>query len=195
MPAAPGGEPPSPSGRPDRSRARVPDTGLITPRLRLRRLRPSDEPRLLRLETDPEVMRYIGSRGGAPEAVARRVRERIAADHGAYGWWVIEGRSDGTFHGIALLLSVPGGSDVELGYRLARPSWGRGFATEAAGAVLEHAFGALGLARVIAVTAPENLASRAVLARLGFADEGPDRYQGVAVCRYGFSAGDWRARR
>lgn len=170
-------------------------TVIHTPRLSLRRLRSEDEPDLLALETDPEVMRYIGNRSGTLEDARRRVRDRIAADHGVYGWWAIEGRADGQFHGLALLLAVPDGDEVEIGYRLARRSWGRGFAAEAAAALLDRAFAALGLERVIAVTAPENEASQAVLARLGFADEGASSYQGVPVRRFATSAEAWRARR
>lgn len=56
---------------------------------------------------------------------------------------------------------------VEAGWRLARPAWGHGYATEAARAVLGRAFGELGLAEVLAVTAATNARSRAVMRRLG----------------------------
>ena len=102
-----------------------------TARLRLRRLRPADEPTLVALDSDVEVMRYIGSRGGTQEQIVERVRHRIDADHGPLGWWLIENLTDGAFQGVAALLPVPDGGDVELAYRLARASWGRGIATEA----------------------------------------------------------------
>ena len=92
---------------------------LDTRQLRLRRLGAADETRFVALDSDPEVMRYIGSRGGTPEEIVARVRDRIAADHGALGWWVIEGRDDGAFHGVAALLRMPDGDDIELAYRLA----------------------------------------------------------------------------
>src|SRR2546426_10147800 len=99
---------------------------LDTRRLRLRRLCPADEALFVALDSDPEVMRYIGSRGGTPEEIVARVRDRIASDHGALGWWVIEGRDDGAFHGVAALLRMPDGDDIELAYRLGRAPGGAG---------------------------------------------------------------------
>ena len=84
-----------------------------TARLRLRRLRPTDEPALIALDSDVEVMRYIGSRGGTPEQIVERVRQRIDADHGPLGWWLIETLADGAFQGVAALLPMPEGKDVE----------------------------------------------------------------------------------
>jgi RimJ/RimL family protein N-acetyltransferase len=170
---------------------------IETDRLRLRRLRPSDEPDLLALDTDPEVMRYVGSPPGprSLEETAHRVRQRIGADHGPRGWWVVEGREDGVFHGLGLLLPMPDGGDVEVGYRLERRSWGRGIATEAAGALVDYAFRALELPRTVAVAYPENRASRRVLDKLGFVHDGPREYKGARVDHFTLDAAAWRARR
>ena len=62
---------------------------------------------------------------------------------------------------------IPGAGEVEVGWRLAREAWGRGYATEAARAALEFAFGDLGLDSVNSITAVVNLPSRAVMERLG----------------------------
>lgn len=167
---------------------------LETARLRLRRLRPSDEPDLVALDSDPEVMRYVGSPPGvrAPGETVARARQRIAADHGPHGWWAIEGREDGRFHGLGLLLPMPEGEVLEVGYRLARRSWGRGIATEAAAALVGHALGTLGLPRLAAVAYPDNRASRRVLAKLGFRSLGPVDYRGVQVAGYEIAAAEWR---
>ncbi len=159
---------------------------LTTSRLLLRRLTPSDETAMVALDSDPEVMRYVGSPPGArpPEETRARARQRIAADHRAAGWWAVEGRADGAFHGLALLLAMPDGDDFEVGYRLARRSWGQGIATEAAAAVVQHAFAALELPRVVAVAYPDNAPSRRVLEKVGFTFDGPFDYRGAAVVRY-----------
>jgi len=167
---------------------------LETGRLRLRRLRPVDEAALVALDRDTEVMRYIGSRGGTPEQVVERVRLRISADHGPVGWWLVEGRVDGAFHGVAALLPMPEGGDIELAYRLARASWGRGIATEAASALVEYAFARAGLARLVAVTFPENAVSRRVLEKLGFVYDGMTDYQGFRVAHFAVTAAAWRPR-
>jgi [ribosomal protein S5]-alanine N-acetyltransferase len=166
-----------------------------TARLRLRRFRTADEPALVALDSDEEVMRYIGSRGGTPEQIVERVRDRIESDHGALGWWLIETRADGAFQGVAALLPMPEAEDVELAYRLARTSWGRGIATETATALVEQAFGRAGLTRLVAVTFPENVASRHVLEKVGFEYDGMADYNQFRVAHFTITVERWRARR
>lgn len=158
---------------------------IETPRLRLRRLRPSDEGDLIALDSDPEVMRHVGSPAGTRPAdeTAARVRQRIAEDQAPLGFWLVESRA-GVAHGLCALLRMPAGDDIELAYRLARDSWGRGIATEAARALVGHAFGALRLPRLVAVTYPENLASQRVLEKVGFTQRGFVDYTGVRVVHY-----------
>lgn len=159
---------------------------IESPRLRLRRLRPSDEPDLIALDSDPGVMRYVGSPPGPrpPAETAERVRQRIHEDHGPLGFWLVEGRADGGFRGLCALIPMPTGDDIELAYRLARGAWRQGMATEAAGTLADHAFRALDLSRLVAVTYPENRASQRVLEKLGFTPQGLVDYKGVRVMRY-----------
>jgi hypothetical protein len=84
------------------------------------------------------------------------------------GLLAVERRQDGAFLGMCglhHLHSYP--NDIEVAWRLARAHWGQGYATEAATGWLDHAFGALGLPRVISITEPANLRSLAVMGRLG----------------------------
>jgi RimJ/RimL family protein N-acetyltransferase len=168
---------------------------LETGRLRLRRLRPSDEPALVALDSDAEVMRYIGSRGGTPEQIVARAREKIGSDHGAVGWWMVETKDDGAFRGIAGLLPMSEGRDIELAYRFTRATWGRGIATEAAVALTDYAFMGAGLARLVAVTFPENTPSQRVLEKVGFAYDGMTDYKEFRVAHFAVTAEMWRARR
>lgn len=156
--------------------------GLIeTKRLRLRRLRPSDEPELVALDSDPDVMRYVGSPAGVkpPAETVERVRQRIGANHGPLGFWRVEDRGDGTFYGLGALIRMPDGDDVELAYRLARHAWGRGIAREVGALLVDYAFRTVALPRVVAVTYPDNVASQRVLDKLGFARRGEVDYKGV----------------
>jgi RimJ/RimL family protein N-acetyltransferase len=159
---------------------------IETNRLRLRRLRASDEPDLVVLDSDPDVMRYVGSPAGvkSAEETIERVRQRIGADHGPIGFWGIESRTDGTFYGLGALIRMPSGDDVELAYRLMRHAWGRGIATEAGAAMIGHAFNALGLSRLVAVTYRENGASQRVLEKLGFTRHEDVDYKGVRAAYY-----------
>ena len=158
---------------------------LETPRLRLRPLAATDLADLVRLDLDPEVMRYVGSPAGVKtpaetEARARtRIRESEEGTLEPRGLWRIEARADSAFLGIGALLRMPDGADVEVAYRLARVAWGRGFATEAAGALIAHGLHTLGLPRLVAVTYPENHASQRVLDKLGFERRGLTEYRGV----------------
>ena len=159
---------------------------LETPRLLLRPLAPGDLPDLIRLDSDPEVMRYVGSPAGvkSPEVTLERVRQRIATDHGRLGFWRIEARTGGAFYGLGALIPMPTGADVELAYRLVRRAWGQGIATEAGTALVDYAFRALGLPRVVAVTYPENGASQRVLTKLGFTAQGEREYKGAQTVFY-----------
>jgi ribosomal-protein-alanine N-acetyltransferase len=159
---------------------------IETQRLRLRRLRPSDEADLVALDSDPDVMRYVGSPAGvrSPEETVERARQRIGANQGPIGFWRVESRTDGTFYGLGALIQMPTGDDIELAYRLIRPAWGRGIASEAGAALVEYAFGTLGLSRLVAVTYPENRGSQRVLDKLGFMRHGDLDYKGVRTAYY-----------
>jgi RimJ/RimL family protein N-acetyltransferase len=173
---------------------------LETPRLRLRPLAETDEADLVALDSDPEVMRYVGSPAGVKspaETVERarlRIRETRRGDYEPLGFWRIESRRDGTFHGVGALIRMPDGGDVEVAYRLARSAWGLGIATEAAGALVAHALGPLALPRVVAVTYPENRASQRVLDKLGFERRGIREYKGVQATYHVLTASAWAAR-
>ena len=173
---------------------------LETPRLRLRPFASSDEADLIALDSDPEVMRYVGSPAGvkSPAETAERARLRIRetqrGDYEPLGFWRIEGRGDRAFHGVGALIRMPGGDDVEVAYRLARTAWGQGIATEAAGALVAHALGPLALPRVVAVTYPANQASQRVLDKLGFERHGLREYKGVQATYHVLTSAAWAAR-
>ncbi len=159
---------------------------IETARLRLRRLRASDEADLIALDGDPDVMRYVGSPAGVKSAdeTIERVRQRIQADHGPLGFWRVESRADGTFYGLGALIRMPIGDDIELAYRLVRHAWGRGIASEAGAALVDYAFATVGLSRLVAVTYPDNRASQRVLDKLGFTRHGELDYKGQRTAYY-----------
>jgi ribosomal-protein-alanine N-acetyltransferase len=96
----------------------------------------------------------------------------------------VESRAEGAFYGVTALIRMPTGDDIELAYRLTRAAWGRGIASEAAGAMVEYAFRVVGLPRLVAVTYPENRASQRVLDKLGFTRQGLVEYCGVQALHF-----------
>jgi ribosomal-protein-alanine N-acetyltransferase len=147
---------------------------LRTDRLLLRRWREEDREPFAEMNADPEVMRHFPSRltRAESDAFVDRV-ERGFADRG-FGLWAVE--ADGELLGFTGL-SVPrfhvAWMDareqpvVEVGWRLRRSAWGRGYATEAARECVRFAFEDLGRDEVVSFTVVGNVRSRAVMERLG----------------------------
>lgn len=122
---------------------------------------------------DQDVARHIG--GAALDATATLLQlerfEDVWREHG-WGQSALVHRASGAFLGRAGLHPWPGWEEVELGFVVARPAQRRGYGYEAASAWLRVAFEELRLMRLTAVVEPGNVASLALLERLGFA---PDR--------------------
>lgn len=146
---------------------------LRTARLLLRRWMDADREPFAAMNADPAVMEFFPSTLPRAESDAFVDRiERHFDDHG-YGLWAVEGPAG--FIGFVGLwtvpLSLPPAPTVEIGWRLVRSAWGRGYATEAAVAVRDHTFGPLGLDELVSYTAAINLRSRAVMERIGMAHD------------------------
>jgi len=144
---------------------------IRTWRLLLRRWRESDREPFAVLNGDPEVMEHFPatlSREQSDELIGRIERE---FDRRGFGLWALETLEAGELIGFAGLATPSFEAHftpaVEVGWRLARPAWGHGYATEAAEAAIEVGFGQAGLAEVVSFTAARNRRSRAVMERLG----------------------------
>ena len=136
---------------------------LETERLVMRALTPDDVDELVTLDADPAVMRYIN--GGRP--TSRAEMKEIVRKSLGHRWLAVE-RSTSEFVGwFALRPSGVERQDRELGYRLRRSAWGKGFATEGSRTLIDAAFAYLGANRVWAQTMAVNRASRRVMERCG----------------------------
>jgi RimJ/RimL family protein N-acetyltransferase len=146
---------------------------LHTARLRLRAwtTSPADIARMTDLYGREEIRRWIG---GTPSVPPEELVARWATVHeldARHGCWAIE-CADGQVAGTVLFKPLPNGvGEVEVGWHLHPDSWGHGYATEAARAVIERGFAA-GVPEVYAVVRPGNEASMAVCRRLGMAPLG-----------------------
>lgn len=138
---------------------------IETPRLRLRPWRDDDRAALAALNADPEVGGWLAGPFTREESDGQiESFERHQREHGFTFWALAERESDRVI-GLCGLRYV-NGSDVEIGWRLARSAWGQGYVTEAASACLSEAW-RLDLPRVVAITAVSNKRSRAVMERIG----------------------------
>ncbi|MDX2191824.1 MAG: GNAT family N-acetyltransferase [Gemmatimonadales bacterium] len=152
---------------------------LLTPRLVLRPLREAaaDVDRLHALLLRAEVRRYLcDDRVLARDEVAALLADAAAAAPQGLGLWWLSAAADPACAGCAGLLPVTTAAAheprlaglVEPLVALAPEAWGRGYAAEALGALVAHAFGALGLVRLAGVTDAPNAASARMLERCGF---------------------------
>lgn len=143
---------------------------LETERLRLRPFRRSDLDDYAALNSDLEVLRYLGG-GAAPWDRGRSWRHMaFLLGHwqlGGAGMWAMERTETGDFVGTAGFSEPEGWPGFELAWTLARRWWGHGYATEGARAALGYAFTVLRKDRVISLIHPENHASIRVAERLG----------------------------
>ena len=157
----------------------VPAPWLETLRLAMREFVPEDGDDLLRLNSDPRVMRYIGD--GKPVTPARHadIMRRVLGYAKLYpdlGFWYTTRRDTGAFVGWFTLKYCGKSPDVETGYMLLPEAWGLGFATEGASAMVRYGFDDLHLDRIIGVTHPRNVASQNVLQKAGLVDRGWANY-------------------
>lgn len=136
--------------------------------MRLRRLTRNDEASLFALDSDPAVMRWInGGQATSLEAFRRETLPvYLSAAPEPFGFWIIELQADAA--GWVSLRPELKGSSARLGYRLARPFWGRGIATRAASEMVRLGFEHSPIDRIVATTYEENLASQRVLEKVGF---------------------------
>ncbi len=158
---------------------------LFSERLVLRPWRESDLAPFAALNADPEVMAHFPKRLTLDETAAMMARMQAALAERGFGWWAVEARDVAPFIGF-VGLSVPSFEGhftpcVEVGWRLARDFWGRGYATEGAREALRFGFLDLGLEEIVAFTTTTNTRSQAVMQRLGMAYDPADDFDHPAL--------------
>ena len=187
------------------------DTRIIleTPRLILRQFTTGDVDNLFDLNSDPQVTRYLT--GGRPLPRAE-IRDQIIPFHlGVYerldrlGTWAAESAATGEFLGWFHFRPGHGSDDItniELGYRLRRSSWNKGYATEGSRALISRGFTDLGVERVFALTMTVNATSRRVMEKCGLTFVRTFPYDGAYVIEgaehgeveYALTKPEWESR-
>lgn len=159
---------------------------IETSRLILRRWREEDIAAFAALNADPKVMRYFATRRSAEETAAMVAHFERRFEEDGFAFAAVELRDGGDFVGMIGLQAVraqglPFEPAVEVGWRLAERFWGNGYATEGAGAVVDHGFRQLGLGEIVAFTTRSNLPSQAVMVRLGMTTNPADDFDHPAL--------------
>ena len=159
---------------------------LQTERLILRTWKVADRGPFAQLNADPSVMRYFPVTLSRPESDA--LVDAIEAHHSIHGFglWAVEEKATGAFMGF-IGLNIPSFQahftpTVEIGWRLAQPFWGKGYATEGARQALSYGFQGLGLSEIVSFTATVNRPSIAVMKRLGMTYNPVDDFEHPRLC-------------
>ena len=158
---------------------------LRTQRLLLRRWLPADREPFAALNADPRVTEFLPATLAreASDALAARIEEHFESN--GFGLWAVEAPGIASFVGFTGL-SIPAFDAhftpcVEIGWRLAAPFWGRGYATEAARAALGFGFQHLPLSEIVSFTVPGNLRSQRVMEKLGMRRDPEDDFDHPAL--------------
>jgi RimJ/RimL family protein N-acetyltransferase len=156
----------------------------------LRQFRGADFEGYFRLVSDPEVRRFIGGGEVPTREDAWRHMAMLAGiwTLRGYGQWAIEEKASGTLVGRAGVWFPEGFPEMEAGWVISRDHWGSGYATEAGREALRHAFATLGVAHVISIIDPENIASRRVAEKLGGSIDKTGVFRGHETLFYGYTS-------
>jgi len=166
---------------------------LETDRLILRPFAETDLDSWAEICADEEVMRFLGGKTWTRMEAWRHIATTLG--HWllrGYGPWAVELRDNAQLVGRVGFINPEGWPGFELGWTLGRSAWGNGYATEAAGRALEHAFTQMGRDHVISLIHPDNHGSLAVAERLGEKFERTAEVMGEEVGVYGIRREDWQ---
>jgi RimJ/RimL family protein N-acetyltransferase len=157
---------------------------LETERLRLRQATLDDLDAWHEIAHDAERAWYGKAQSTLDES-RTKLELRIAHQerHG-FSLWPVELKQTAEVLGVAGLVHLQDGPEIEVGYRFIERHWGNGYATEAAQAALAFGFDELRLDRIVAVTLPDNHASRRVLEKCGLTFVGPTFVYGHPHVKY-----------
>ena len=164
---------------------------IETDRLLLRQFRQSDIDAYAKMVADEEAMHFIGGVGDRGEAWRRMAKWAGQWVLRGYGEFAVEEKSSGRFIGHIGPYYPEDWPQVELGWALARETWGKGYATEAARVCAAWMFDELSFPRIISIIHPDNAASIRVAQKLGERRDGVFNIKGEQVLIYAMTRSDF----
>ena len=168
---------------------------IETVRLRLRAFTPDDLDALQLVFGDTDVMQYIS--GGKPrtrEETETGLRRTIEGwQRRGFGLWAVVEKATDKVIGYCGLIPLEETPEIELAYGLAKTSWGKGLAPEAAHASLRFGFEEMKLERIVAVVNPQNVSSQRVLEKLGMKYTKNERHYDEDLMYYEISQADYQS--
>lgn len=179
-----------------------PVTVLATARLRLEPFKESHIDGLYAMDADPEVMRYLGGRPETRDETLQWI-ERVKAHWARWGysWWSFVELTSGEIVGAGCIQHMRKNAaepdptyPLEIGWRVRREKWRQGLAFEAALAMAEFAFDALAADLLCSVCRAENIASAAVMRKLGMRYRGIERWYEMELATYEITRDEWNER-
>jgi RimJ/RimL family protein N-acetyltransferase len=168
---------------------------LETERTKLRFYCPADWPEIVRLHSDPDVVKYLVDAAPNTPLYAGMFIKLITeqqALHPGLGIWRVALKKDDAFIGNLSLMPLAGTSDVEIGGRLLKEAWGDGYSIEVGHTLLQHAFDNLHLKRVVSMCHPENRAAANALIATGFVHVGTEFHYEREMPFFVFELERWR---
>jgi ribosomal-protein-alanine N-acetyltransferase len=181
---------------------------LTSERLLLRPFAETDVDVEVEIGTDPEIMKYVGAVETKDQIIRNMAKYTRRCADGCIGVWCVIERATNEKLGTAILLPLPideadtnwhlvageglPEGDIEIGYMLRKPAWGKGYATEVCRRLLKFAFEETPLEEIVAVTDPNNTASQHVLEKCGLPFDGMRRAYGEQCTGYRITRRQWR---
>ncbi len=165
---------------------------IETERLFLRPMNESDAEAVFAMRSDENVMRFIRP----PQIRKSEAKDWIQLISSRWeteklGFCAVVEKASNKFIGWCGLWRLKETDEIEVGYALFKEFWGKGFASEAAGAFLEYGFGELNLEKIVAVAEPQNQASQDVMKRLGMIYDYTDEFYGRDLVHYSITKDDY----
>ncbi len=168
---------------------------LQSERLHIRPFSPTDARLVGHILRDPMIIFWHKKRISW-RLLRLGIRNSMKMNKWGLGWWLIFSREDkNTLIGVLLLQPLDDTDEIEIGYHLRRDQWGKGYATEAAGRLLEHGFTKIGINQICAVALPYNHRSISVIEKLGLTLCKNTLHRGLAHRYFKLNRNDYLARR